>query len=165
MTSLQHRHLLLMTSSLILNQIYCTWVTIELQAFVTLITTAMVITMSVKELYIPGNGLTSQVASSISDMISCLEVLHIENNELGEDGAQVLSEETKKTKILKKLKISNNQLKGKGAMTVAHNTSLEFWDICSNNIGQSGAKAIASLLTHNICLKHLDVSKNDIDKE
>ena len=86
------------------------------------ISTAVITTSTVKVLHMRDNGLTVQDASAISDMMICLEELNIRDNDLGDHGAELLSEGITNTKPLREL------------------------NICNNNIGPSGTTAIANAL-------------------
>ena len=95
------------------------------------ISTAVITTSTVKVLDMTDNNLTAQEAVAISDMMICLEELHIRYNKLGDHGAELLSEGITNTKTLRVLNIRNN------------------------NIGPSGTTAIANALSNNTSLEEL----------
>ena len=98
------------------------------------ISTAVITTSTVKVLNMSTNSLTAQEAIAISDMMISLEMLFISNNNLGDYGAELLSEGITNTETLRVLNISNN------------------------NIGPSGTTVIASALSNNTSLQELDMS-------
>ena len=100
------------------------------------ISTAVVTTSTVKVLDMSNNDLTAQEAVAISDMMICLDKLHICFNELGDHGAELLSEGITNTKTLRVLNIS------------------------FNNIGPSGTTAIANALTKNTSLEEVYTGGN-----
>ncbi|XP_065900976.1 leucine-rich repeat-containing protein 74B-like [Dysidea avara] len=125
------------------------------------ISTAVINTNTVKVLYMMSNDLTSQEASAISDMMTCLEELYISRNKLGDDGAVIISKGITKSNTLRVLNISDNNITSTGAIAIAnslHNTSLEELDMSQNAIGQDGATAIAQAITNNKTLKQLNIS-------
>jgi len=101
-----------------------------------------------------GNGFTLRDVSTISDMMTCLKELKISDNQLGDDGVEIISEG-----ILRVLDIGYNEITATGATTVAnsllYNTSLEVLDISHNAIGQDGAIAIIQAIANNKTLKKL----------
>ena len=115
------------------------------------------------------NGLTTQEASAISDMMTCLEELNIHINKLDNDGAVIISEGITKTNTLRELKISGNRITTTGTTAIAksllHNTSLEILDMNYNAIGQDGAITIAQAITNNKTLKELSLCDKTIDEE
>ena len=106
-------------------------------------------------------GLTAQEAVAISDMMICLEKLDIDNNKLGDHGAELLSEGITNTKTLRVLYISNNNIGPSGTTAIANaltnNTSLEKLYMHDNAVGQDGATAIAKAITNNKTLKELSL--------
>ena len=62
---------------------------------------------------------------------------------------------------LSSLNLCNNNIGDEGAKAVAANTTLTFLNLCSNKIGVEGAKALAA----NTTLMSLDVSYNEIGDE
>ena len=130
------------------------------------ISSAVINTSTVKVLGMKNNGLTAQEAVAISDMIICLEELIICDNNLGDHGAELLSEGITNSKILRILYISNNNIGPSGTTAIANalttNTSLQQLEISNNNIGPSGTTAIANALTINNSLQQLYIRKNNI---
>ena len=124
---------------------------------------------TVKVLHMSRCGLTSLEASAISVMMTCLEVLDISNNNLGDDGAVILAEEIKKSSTLKVLIISSNNIGARGAEAIVNsliNTPIEILVIKYNRIGRNGATAIAKLITNHKTLHTLSLSGDDtIDDE
>ena len=133
------------------------------------ISTAVINTNTVKVLSMRDNDLTAQEASAISDMMTCLEVLDISFNELGDDGAVIISKGITKTNTLRVLTIGVNNITSTGATAIAnsllHNTSLEVLNMSDNAIGQDGATAIAQAITNNKTLKKLFLWGDDIIDE
>ncbi|XP_065901186.1 protein NLRC3-like isoform X3 [Dysidea avara] len=134
------------------------------------ISTTIINTNTVKVLHMMINYLTAQDASAISDMMTCLEVLYISHNRLGDDGAVIISKGITKTNTLRALYIRNNNITAKGATAIAnsllHNTSLEELDMTDNAIGQDGVTAIAQAITNNKTLKELYLYDDDtIDEQ
>ena len=133
------------------------------------ISTAVVTTSTVKVLDTTYNGLTAQEAVAISDMMICLEKLNISYNNLGDHGAELLSEGITNTKTLRVLNISKNNIGPSGITAIANaltnNTSLEELYMIDNAIGQDGATAIAKAITNNKTLKKLSLGDDTMDKE
>ena len=132
--------------------------------------TAVINSNTVKVLCVGGNGLTTQEASAICDMMTCLEELDISKNKFGDDGALIISEGITKTNTLRVLDISNNNITSTGATAIAssllYNTSLEELNMSGSAIGQDGATAIAQAITNNKTLKELSLDGIDtIDEE
>ena len=123
------------------------------------ISTAVINTNTVKVLYMWGSDLTAQEALAISDMMTCLEKLGIRHNNLGDEGAVIISEGIAKTNTLRKLDISANYITETGAAAIGnsllYNSSLEVLDINNNIIGQDGAMAIVQAIANNKTLKEL----------
>ena len=130
------------------------------------ISTAVINTSTVKVLNIGSTGLTAQEAVAISDMMICLEQLYINDNELGDHGAELLSEGITNTKTLRVLNISINNIGPSGTTTIVNaltnNTSLEELYMIGNPIGQDGAIAIAKAITNNKTLKTLSLGDDYI---
>ena len=138
------------------------------------ISTAVITTSTVKVLDMIANDLTAQDASAISDMMICLEELTISNNNLGDHGAELLSEGITNTKTLRVLDISYNNCGPSGTTAIANalsnNTSLEVLYMYGGNfIGQDAAKALGSAIINNKTLKILslyeDLAPYTMDKE
>ena len=123
------------------------------------ISTAVITTSTVKVLDIDDNGLTAQEAVAISDVMICLEELDLSFNDLGDRGAELLSEGITNTKALKVLYIGSNDIGPLGTTMIANslsnNVTLEKLNISSNPIGQHGAIALSNAITHNKKLKIL----------
>ena len=129
------------------------------------ISTAVINTNTVKVLHMWGNGLRTEEASAISDMMTCLEELYIRDNKLGDDGAVTISEGITKTNTLRVLDIIDNNITSTGATAInslLHNTSLEVLHMGYNAIGQDGATGIAQVITNNKTLKELNICKCEI---
>ena len=119
-----------------------------------------VITTAVKELAMGCNGLNTEEAAAISDMMICLEELDISNNKLGDHGAVLLSEGIANTKTLRVLDIIHNNIGPSGTTAIANalsnNTSLEELSMCERSfIGRDAAKALGSAIVNNKKLKRL----------
>ncbi|XP_065890344.1 protein NLRC3-like isoform X2 [Dysidea avara] len=124
---------------------------------------AVIITNTLKVLFLDSNGLKAQEASALSDIMCCLEELYICNNDLGDDGAVILSGGITQTSKLRVLDIGDNKITTTGTMTIAnsltYNTSIELLDIMGNAIGQDGATAIAEAITENRTIKELNIAR------
>ena len=83
------------------------------------ISTAVINASTVKVLNMDNNDLTAQEAVAISDMMICLEQLHIRRNKLSDHGAELLSEGITNTKTLRVLNISYNII---GLVTIRNNS-------------------------------------------
>ena len=141
------------------------------------ISTAVITTTTVKLLDMTSNDLTAQEAIAISDMMICLEELDISYNNLGDHGAELLSEGITNTKTLRVLDISFNNIGPSGTTAIANalsnNTSLEELYMNGNPIGLDGAKALGSAIINNKKLKKLSLHNDEetfefdhlIDKE
>ena len=134
------------------------------------ISTAVITTSTVKVLYMKHNDLTAQEAIAISDMMICLEELNIRYNNLGDHGAELLSEGITNTKTLRVLNISYNNIGPLGTTAIANalsnNTSLEELDMYDNKVGRDGAITIAKAITNNKTLKRLSLGDDyTTDKE
>ena len=146
------------------------------------ISTAVIASSTVKVLSLNGNYITAQETVAIPDMMICLEELYISNNRLnrklntsdnelfgefgklskgiGDQGAELLSKGLTNTKTLRVLHIADNNIGSSGAIAIANalvnNTSLEELNMNHNNeFGQDGAEAIAKAITSNKTLKKL----------
>ena len=117
------------------------------------ISTAVITTSTVKVLHMRSNGLTAEEAIAISDMMICLEVLHIRDNNLGDHGAKLLSQGITNTKTLRVLDVSYNNIGPSGITAIANalsnNTSLEELDMSRNIVGLDGAITIAKAIANN----------------
>ena len=123
------------------------------------ISTAVINTSTVKVLSIHGNGLTAQEAVAICDMMICLEELYINDNELGEHGAELLSEKIRDIKTLRILNIQNNNIGSSGTIAIANaligNLSLEVLHMDGDPIGQDEAMALGNPIANNKMIKTL----------
>ena len=133
------------------------------------ISTAVINTSTVKILNMGSNCLTAQEAVAISDMMIYLEELYINDNELGDHGAELLSEGIRNTKTLRVSFMKLNNIGPSGTTAIANaltnNTSLEVMDMGQNRIGQDGAIAIAKAIINNKTLKKLLLYDDRMDKE
>ena len=123
------------------------------------ISTAVITTSTVKVLHMNSNDLAAQDAIAISDMMIYLEELYISYNNLGDDGAKLLSEGITNTKTLRVLDIGDNNIGPSGTTAIANalsnNTSLEELDMSDTSIGPDEAKALGSAISNNEKLKKL----------
>ena len=134
------------------------------------ISAAVIKTATVKDLRISDIGLLAQDVTLVSDMIMCIEVLHIGGNNLGDNGAVVLSKALSKTRTLQELNISRNEIKTKGAIAIAnslvHNCSLKILQMQRNAFGKEGITELSKAITSNTTLESLLLDGDDtIDKE
>ena len=106
---------------------------------------------------------TSQEAVAISDMMICLEQLDISCNELGDHGAELLSEGITNTKTLRVLNIDYNNIGPSGTTAIANaltnNTSLKELHL-NGDFGRNGAIALGDAITNNKKLKILSLSSD-----
>ena len=123
------------------------------------ISTAVINTSAVKMLHMWYNDFAAQEAVAISDMMICLEELNINDNKLGDHGAELLSEGIKNTKTLRILHIEDNNIGSSGTMAIANalavNVSLEELYMGGISIGQDEAMALSNVITNNKILKKL----------
>ena len=112
------------------------------------------------------NGLTGTSSHLIADIISHLQpyTLNIASNELGDHGAQLLSEGIKNTKTLKVLYIYLNNIGPSGTATIADalssNTSLEELYMYDDDfVEQDAAKALGIAIVNNKKLKKFALSQ------
>ena len=123
------------------------------------ISSAVIKSNTFKVLYLCYNGLTTLDAPLISEMITCLEELHISFNCLGDEGVTIISDAVKKTLSLKKLSIDSNKIGVVGAVAIANslisNNSLTVLLMDNNSIGLDGAEAFAKALMINKTLTFL----------
>ena len=133
------------------------------------ISTAVINTSTFKVLNMRNNYLTAGEAVGISDMMSHLEELNIAYNELGDHGAELISEGITSTETLRKFDISVNNIGPTGTKAIAfalcNNNSLEILCMEYNKVGQDGAEAIANAITNNKKLKALLLDDDAMDKE
>ena len=133
------------------------------------ISNAVITTSTVKVLNMRDNGLTAQEAVAVSNMMICLEELNITENELGDHGAELLSEGITNTKTLRVLDISKNNIEPPGITAIANalsnNASLEDLYMEYNEVGQNGTTAIAKTITINKTLKKLSMHDYTMDRE
>ena len=133
------------------------------------ISTAAINTSTVKVLHMNYNGFSEQEAIAISNMVICLEELYINNNELGDHGAELLSNGIKITKTLRVLDIGHNNIGPSGTVAIVsaltNNTSLKNMLMDDNKIGQDGATAIAKAIPNNRTLKKLSLRDDTIDEK
>ncbi|XP_065900412.1 protein NLRC3-like isoform X2 [Dysidea avara] len=126
------------------------------------ISTAIVSTITVKVLNMSHTHLTSQDASAIRDMMSCLVELDISDNKLDDAAAVILSEGIKESNTLRSFLIHQNEIGALGAKAIAdkltHNTSLEVLNLNSNNIYNSGATAFAASIAINKTITKLYIN-------
>jgi len=124
---------------------------------------------TVKVLCMSNIGLTSLEAPAISVMITCLEVVLISDNNLGDDGAVILAKEIKKSSTLKVLLISSSNSGARGAEAIVNsliNTPIEILVSNNNRTGRDGATAIAEFIIKNKTLHTLSLCDDDtIDEE
>ena len=127
--------------------------------------------LKVTKIVLSDNSLSGASSHHIADIITYLQPhkLNISNNQLGDDGAELLSKGLTNTKTLQVLNIVNNSIKSSGTTAIAealtHNTSLIELHMEDNEVGQGGARAIAKAITTNNVLKSLSLDDNSIDTE
>ena len=123
----------------------------------------------IKKVVLCNNNLTAESSHHIACIMIYLVKLYINDNKLGDYGADLLSKGIEITETLQLLNISNNDIGSSGtiaiANAVANNTSLKELFMEGNEVGRSGAKAIAESISNNKTLKTLSLDDNTIDKE
>ena len=134
------------------------------------IATAVIVSSTVKVLSLNDNYITTLQATAISDMTNCLEELYLSrfnrklntttiSKGISDLGAELLSIGIRNTKTLRVLHIADNNIGSSGAIAIANalvsNTSLEELNLNYNKIGEDGYKAIAKAIINNKTLKIL----------
>ena len=127
------------------------------------IASAVAATGCLKVLHIRQNSISAQATETISDMIvTCLEVLDLFGNEIGDHGAAILSDAISKTKTLQALDIGCNRIGFEGgikvANAIANNNTLEKLFLYHNTLNSSAATALAVAANSNQTLCTLDVT-------
>ena len=121
-----------------------------------------VIRNKIQVLNLMENGLTSQGVRSISLMMNVLKELDISNNNIGDQGTQILSQRLACTMTLKRLDINHCSIGAMGTGELARaltiNSSLEILRMNGNAIGHTGAADIAAALCVNKTLKELSLT-------
>ena len=154
----------------IINHLGPCWVELDRNIIdVKVISTAVIATTTVKMLVMNHNEIMAQESTVVANMIPCLEVLYIDDNTLGDHGAEVLSKAIMNCNTLRILSICRNSIGPTGIIAIAnatkHNSSLEELYMAGNTIGQDGAEAIVSTIANNKTLKTLTIGDNAIDEE
>ncbi|KAJ1550101.1 hypothetical protein HK096_008736 [Nowakowskiella sp. JEL0078] len=127
---------------------------------------------SLKILRLFDNSIGPQGVSSISNAIrnndSTLQILDLEGNKIGAEGAKALASMLLHNTTLKYLNVSFNHLHNKGAIEMAsalnQNSNLIAIYLSDNKIGDEGASFVASALTQNKSLLYLNISLNVISE-
>eukprot|EP00435_Cladocopium_sp_Y103_P074236 s374_g47.t1 len=95
-----------------------------------------------------------------------LKGLWLENNHIGERGAEALAEGLKSNRSLGWLELQNNNIGDRGTEALAEglksNRSLGWLELESNNIGDPGAEALAESLKSNGSLRWLFLQGNNL---
>ena len=121
-----------------------------------------VIRNEVHVLNLAENGLTAQGMKSISLMMNILKVLDISHNNIGDQGAETLSQGLAHTMTLQHLELNHCNIGSLGASELARtltiNSSLEILWINGNAIGHNGAVDVAATLCINNTLKELSLT-------
>ena len=89
--------------------------------------------------------------------LTSLAFLNIRNNQIGDEGARVLSTLTSLTY----LNVSFDGISAEGARALMRLTSLTYLDLSGNNIGDEGAQVLSTLTS----LTYLDVHNSRISAE
>ena len=117
---------------------------------------------SIKHLYLAEVGILSVGSMSLSDIVTCLQTLDISYNDIGDDGAEILSQGLICSVILIQLIMRHCGIGEVGACELAHaltiNSSLEILRMNGNTIGHSKAAGIAAALSVNKTLKELSLA-------
>ena len=96
-------------------------------------------------------------------------VLHLNNNEIGDDGVTALAHALEGDMTLQRLYLSNNQIRAKGVTALAHalegNTTLQVLHLGSNQISDKGVTALAPALKGNTTLQRLYLYNNKIGEK
>ena len=133
------------------------------------ISTAVINTSTVKVLHMMDNGLTAQEVVAISDMMICLEEFYISKSNLGDHGAELLSEGIRHTKTLKVLNINDNNIGPSGTIAIANaltgNASLEKLHMAGISIGQYEAIALGNAIANNKMIETLKLGYDDDDDD
>lgn len=97
-----------------------------------------------------------------------LQVLHIEDNQVGPDAASLLFDQLRDdNRTLENLNLARNNIGVQGASDLTEvfikNAVLVDIDLSGNQIGSDGVILLADALSYNISLVHLNLSSNQID--
>ncbi|CAF1331533.1 unnamed protein product [Adineta steineri] len=95
-----------------------------------------------------------------------IQRIYLEDNAIGDEGAQFLAEALRNKTTLASLQLTNNQIGAKGAQYLSsilqNNVRLTKLDLRDNNIGDQGALCIANALQDNMTLTKMNLSFNRI---
>ena len=121
-----------------------------------------VIRNNIQQLDLVENGLTMQASKSIALMMKSLKRLDISFNNIGDDGAKMISQGILQTSTLSSLNLNHCNIGAVGTGEIAHsltiNSSLEILWMNDNAIGHYGATGIAAALCVNKTLKELSLT-------
>ena len=119
---------------------------------------------NIQQLDLVENGLTLQASKSIALMMKSLKRLDISFNNIGDDGAKMISQGILQTSTLSSLNLNYCNIGAMGTGEIAHaltiNSSLEILWMNGNAIGHYGATGIAAALCVNKTLKELSLTSD-----
>lgn len=110
---------------------------------------------------------TNQV-KSLGKLItfSYLETLDLSNNKLGDTFIRILSESLKTNHSIKVIYLSNNNITSLGGSYLgdvfSKNHTIEKVILGNNRINDYGLQGLVNSISLNRCIKHLDISENDL---
>eukprot|EP00732_Lithocolla_globosa_P000401 Lithocolla_globosa_v1_NODE_120_length_6112_cov_229.957240.p1 type:complete len:1897 gc:universal NODE_120_length_6112_cov_229.957240:270-5960(+) len=122
------------------------------------------------KLHLNGRNLDDESTELLCTYLSksCVELLNVENNNIGPVGAKALAISLKKMLVpLKHLNLGFNAICDEGARAIAvslEHSSLQYLSLECNRIGDDAAIAVGANLG-NSTLQHLNLSKNSIGVE
>ena len=103
------------------------------------------------------------------NIIISLQILNLDFNSIGDEGAKALATVLEKNRSLEELKLYKNNIGDEGAKALASalekNRSLKRLELDSNNIDNEGTKALATALEKNTTLETLSLEFNDFGYE
>ena len=121
------------------------------------ISTAMAATNTVKVFKVQHSNITAQRINAITDVLISLEHLYISSNDLGDDGAILLSKGIAITNTLKVLNIGSNNIGSAGFVAIlnalVNNASLEELELSYNIIGKGDTQTVVTVTANNQNLK------------
>lgn len=123
---------------------------------------------SLEILCLPNNKLQSEGIKHFKVLLEKknLTELDLSSNNIGVEGAKVISDSLKNNTNLLRLNLRNNNLKDEGAILIAasltENDNLQYLSLSKNIIGDDGARALCIALTSNKSIETVDLNVNRI---
>ena len=133
---------------------------------------ALAVNTSLTTLYLSGNSLGADGATSLSQALAVntsLTTLHLSDNSIGDEGATSLSQAFAVNTSLTTLHLYHNSIGAEGAISLSQalavNTSLTTLHLSDNSIGDEGATSLSQALAVNASLTTLYLFDNSIGDE